>query len=97
MAIEGAGIDAATQEQLRIRKAGSLHWFHWVIVASSLVLTLSAWYFTSNQVQQKTHEQFLRQSSQVVELLSERLQKYEDALWAGVAAINSQSSGIDHK
>jgi CHASE1-domain containing sensor protein/two-component sensor histidine kinase len=97
MAIEDAGIGAATQEQLRIRKAGSLHWFHWVIVASSLVLTLSAWYFTNNQVQQKTHDQFLRQSSQVVELLTERLQKYEDALWAGVAAIKSQSSGIDHK
>ncbi|MGH1438765.1 MAG: sensor histidine kinase [Cellvibrionaceae bacterium] len=84
------------EERKRLSNAGRLHWFHWAIVTCSLILTFSAWYFTKTQVEQKTQEQFDRQSNQVIELISERMQKYEDALWGGVAAIHSQSFDIDN-
>lgn len=74
---------------------GGLHWFHWLIVSSSLVLTFFAWYISSKQVEEKVQQQFTRQAEQVVELIAERMRKYEDALWSGVATIHSQSQGID--
>jgi CHASE1-domain containing sensor protein/two-component sensor histidine kinase len=86
-----------SQEYDRIRKAGRLHWFHWLILAGSLALTFSAWYFTYRQAQQKIEGQFNRQTAHVIELISERMQKYEDALWGGVAAIHSHSFSIDYK
>lgn len=64
---KGALIDI-TQEQKRLSSAGRLHWFHWAIVISSLVLTFTAWYFTNSQVQQRIENQFERESNQVVEL-----------------------------
>jgi len=85
------------QEQKIIEKAGRLHWFHWAIVTSSLVLTFGAWYITKSQIKEKVEFQFNREAEQVADLISERMSKYEDALWGGVAAINSQSHGIDYK
>lgn len=96
LSISENNVSNVFEEHKRLSNAGKLHWFHWAIVLCSLILTFSAWYFTNSQVKQKTEEQFQRQSKQVVELISERMQKYEDALWAGVAAIHSQSSGIDN-
>ncbi|MBT3536911.1 MAG: hypothetical protein HN478_23730, partial [Rhodospirillaceae bacterium] len=37
------------EEHERIERAGKLHWFHWLIVGASLILTLSAWYFVQAQ------------------------------------------------
>ena len=76
---------------------GKLHWIHWCVLIASLVLTLSTWYISKKAVQDKIATAFDREASQVVELISERMQKYEDALWAGVAAIHSQRQGIDYQ
>jgi CHASE1-domain containing sensor protein len=84
----------AEKEFSRLKAASGLHWFHWLIVFSSFALTFFAWYFSSQQVKEKTEQQFLRQANQVVELISERMRKYEDALWSGVATIHAQSYGI---
>jgi CHASE1-domain containing sensor protein len=81
----------------RSKVTGGLHWFHWLIISSSLVLTLFAWYFSSEQIAGKTERQFLRQAHQTVDLITERMRKYEDALWSGVATIHSQSYGVDHE
>ena len=77
-------------------KAGRLHWFHWLVIALSLVLTFGAWYFTQSQVDEKVEALFQREAVQSVELISERMQKYEDALWGGVGAIQAQGGGINH-
>ena len=74
---------------------GSLHWFHWLIVIGSLVLTLGVWHFSKEQIEEKVSARFNQQADHVLELVIERMRKYEDALWAGVAAIHSQSRGID--
>ncbi|GAA0368017.1 hypothetical protein GCM10009092_35360 [Bowmanella denitrificans] len=77
--------------QLEGDMAGKLHWYHWLVILASLILTFSAWKVSSEQVHQKAAFQFHFQADQIVELVKERMRKYEDALWAGVAAIQSQS------
>ncbi len=76
---------------------GSLHWYHWFVVTLSLVITLTAWYITKQQVEEKVAHSFARQSQQVVELITERMQKYEDALFAGVALTQVQQGETSHQ
>ncbi len=88
--------DALSREREAIVKSGRLHWFHWMVVALSLVVTFGAWYFTKQQIDEKTKNQFKRASEQVVELVSERMQKYEDGLWGGVSAIQAHGGDMNH-
>lgn len=83
------------EEHKQLEKSTRLHWFHWFVVIGSLILTLTAWYITKQQQEEKVSTRFEQQASQVVELVQERMEKYEDKLWSGVAAIHSQSHGID--
>lgn len=79
-----------------IEKAGKLHWLHWFVVILSLVLTFSAWYISKATIDEKVALQFDRQAQQVVELIAERMQKYEDGLWGGVSAIQSQGGSVSN-
>lgn len=65
----------------------SLEWYHWVVVVLSLALTLSAWHITRTQAYEKSEALFKFQSGQVIDLLVERMAKYEEALRAGVAML----------
>lgn len=56
------------------------------------MLTFSAWFLTSRQVEEKREQTFRRETERVVEMISERLANYEDALWAGVAHHQSTSA-----
>jgi PAS domain S-box-containing protein len=66
-----------------------LHWHHWFVIGLALILTLGTWYAVSQQAKQKTELQFDYQSRLIVNLVRERMRKYEDALWAGVAALHA--------
>ncbi len=88
--------EALQEERRVILKSSRLHWFHWAVVLLSLVLTFLAWQFSKQQVEKNVNEQFLRASKQVVELVQERMKKYEDGLWGGVAAIQSQGGDIGY-
>ena len=83
-------------EREKLIRSGRLHWFHWLVVGSSLVLTIGAWYFSSSQVQEKVESRFKRESVQAVELIAARMVKYEDGLWGGVAAIQGQGGDISY-
>jgi PAS domain S-box-containing protein len=72
-----------------------LHWFHWAIVISSLILTFSAWYFANKQLQDKQLGQFEHQSQQIIQLLKERMNHYEDALRYGVSMIQINEVPVD--
>jgi CHASE1-domain containing sensor protein len=72
-------------------------WFHWMIISFSIVLTIFAWWFSKNQIGEKIQFQFNRESEQRIELIVDRMQKYEDALWSGVAAIEAYGSKISQK
>lgn len=97
MADQAEIIEYVSREKKRLERSGHLHWFHWGIVVASLVLTFGVWYFTKTQIETKVRNQFDREALRVVEMIKERMHKYEDALWAGVATIHSQSHGIDYE
>ena len=80
----------------QLESASTMHWFHWVIVAGSLLLTLFAWSYSKSEKDARIQAQFDREAEQVVELVRERMKKYEDALWAGVALIHTSGGDIDH-
>lgn len=81
----------------QLEKSASLHWFHWLIIVLSLLLTLFAWQFSQQQVDEKIKNQFDRESQQVVELVLERIQLYGEALWAGVATLQMDGYQYDYK
>ncbi len=81
----------------KLERATRLHLFHWQVVIGSLLLTLFAWHMTKKQVDDRIQKQFERESSQVVELIQERMQKYEDALWAGVALYETLEGDVSHE
>lgn len=74
-----------------------LHWFHWLVIASSLVLTLTAWYITKQTTTEKIQIKFDRESEQVVSLVKERMKQYEDALWGGAAYIAAVNNQLTHR
>ena len=83
--------------RLHLKKTGTLHWFHWLIVGLSLLLTFFAWYFSQKQIDERVNAQFHREAQQVIELVLERMQHYEDALWAGVAMLQAEGGDTDYK
>lgn len=76
------------RERFKIIRGGQLHAIHWLVLFLSVIVTFSAWYFSKAQLKEKYNVQFDRESGQVISLISERMKKYEDGLWGGVAAIN---------
>jgi len=76
-------------------KTARLHWYHWLVIAGSLVLTFSAWFIAYEQAKKQTATQFEYQADQIVALVRERMSKYEQALWGGVAAIDAIPSKVN--
>lgn len=83
-------------EKEEIERGGRLHSVHWVIIGLSLLLTIVAWQYSKNQVEKLTEERFSRYSTQVVEMITERMQRYEDALWSGVSTIYTNGGDISY-
>lgn len=79
----------------RLETAASLHWFHWVIVLGSLLLTFFAWHISNSEKNTRVKVQFDREVEHVIELVQERMKKYEDALWSGVGLIHMTGGDID--
>lgn len=81
----------------KLERATRLHMIHWQVLIGSLLLTFFAWHMTRMQVADRIQKQFDREASQVVELVQERMQKYEDALWAGVALYETLDGDVSHQ
>lgn len=81
-------LTAFEQEKERLQDAGRLKWHHWAIIAFSFLLTLAAWQYTLTQNEEKTQARFDRQAEQIVDLVTERMSKYEDVLLSSVAAVS---------
>lgn len=96
MSLSQTNIQEISQELKNIKAGAALHWIHWVVLIGSLLITLCAWYFTKQQIEEKNQSNFNREVSQVIELVSERMQKYEDALWSGVAAIEANGGNTNY-
>lgn len=84
-------------DRSNLNKKTYLHWAHWFVIIFSALLTLSAWYFSKNQMQLKETAIFNRNSDNMIERLTERMKEYESALRAGVAAIESRKTTLTYK
>lgn len=80
----------------KLERATRLHLIHWQVLVGSLLLTFFAWHMTRKQVDDRIQKQFDREAAQVVELIQERMQKYEDALWAGVALYETLDGEVSY-
>lgn len=65
-----------------------------MIIALSMVMTLGAWQFSKYQIETRTQARFEQKRDSIVGLLRNGMQKYEDALWAGVSAVESHGGDM---
>ena len=84
------------EQRNKLIHAGQMHLVHWLIIFLSIVLTFSAWYYSKSQLNQKLEAKFQRNAEQVVNLVKERMGLYENALWGGVAFIDSVDNDITY-
>lgn len=75
----------------------TLHIAHWFVIFLSLGLTLFAWSYSKEQVSANVQMQFEKQANQIIHLVIERMEKYEDALRAGVAKIYADKKELSYK
>jgi signal transduction histidine kinase/ActR/RegA family two-component response regulator len=83
-------------ERKRLEQAGTLQWFHWMVVLFSVLMTVSAWYVSKSQLEAKHSVQFDRVADQTLELILDRMSKYEEALWGGVSLIHTLGDEVDY-
>lgn len=83
-------------QRKKLIRAGKLHSVHWLILSLSIILTIAAWYFSSEQVTQKVEERFKREAAQVIEHMKDRIILYEQALWGAVAFYDANDNHIDN-
>jgi PAS domain S-box-containing protein len=74
---------------------GRLHWLHWSVIALSLLLTIAAWQNSNSEIELNKKQRFDFLSSQLLERITKRMTRYEDALYTGVVAIQTQNGKMD--
>ena len=86
---------ATTDASVNIGKSGKgFQGAHWIVLGLSLLLTLFAWHFSRGLVEERAHQRFERDAAQAIELIRERMEKYEDALRAGVGFIGTNGGDV---
>lgn len=65
---------------------------HIGVVLLSLSTIVATWQYSKKQNALKVEERFQTSRDRVVSLIQDRMQKYEDALWAGVSAMESHGT-----
>lgn len=85
------------QSRIKLIRATKLHWFHWMVVVGSLVLTFFVWNTAKQHLNERVQKQFERESQQTIAHIEERMQKYEDALWGGVALFETLDGKVTHE
>lgn len=76
---------------------GRISLLHLAIIGLSLAMTISAWLYSKQQVDSRIENRFNAARDQTIGLIVDRMSRYEDALWSGVAAIRAQGGEISHQ
>lgn len=76
---------------------GQITKFHVLVVGLSLMLTLGAWQFSKKQFDTGAELRFEAARDATTGLIADRMERYEDALWAGVAAVESHGGDISYE
>ena len=69
---------------------------HVLVIGLSLIMTVSAYQFSKIQIEKRTKARFEASQERTLGLIAERMQKYEDALWSGAAAVQSHGGEISY-
>ncbi|UWQ80544.1 CHASE domain-containing protein [Leisingera sp. S132] len=85
------------QNWRRLFSHSHLSLIHVLIIGLSLMMTLGAWYYAKAQTETRTENAFKAARDQAVGLISARMAKYEDALWAGVSAVQSHGGDMSYQ
>ncbi|WP_291729924.1 CHASE domain-containing protein [Leisingera sp. F5] len=70
---------------------------HALVIVLSLTMTIGAWLYASAQTQSRVENAFNAARDQAAGLIAARMEKYEDALWAGVSAIQSNDGDMSYE
>lgn len=73
---------------------GQISVLHILVVLMSMGMTLAAYQFSRAQAVERIEQRFETSKNQVVSLIKDRMANYEDALWAGVSAIESHGGDV---
>ncbi|MEZ4359044.1 MAG: CHASE domain-containing protein [Kofleriaceae bacterium] len=79
-----------SHEQLRRarpRGHARLRWFHWLALLLVAGMSMVAWFEARRVGRERLDVEFRRESAQIVELVTERMQQYEGGLWGSAGAI----------
>ncbi|MEP3482560.1 MAG: CHASE domain-containing protein [Fuerstiella sp.] len=89
--------DSAVPESTVTEQSGGvLPWFHCAVVLTSLTVALLSWHHSRSQTRAKAVARFVGEADQLVELIIERMAKYDDALQSGVAFIEAGGGKVDY-
>ena len=80
-----------------LKKKKYINIFHnpataWIILLTSLVLTVGAYFLSVSFVQQKVEDRFAFRTTEIESAIKDRLRIYEQALWGGVGLMNASKS-----
>ncbi len=78
-------------------EGGKITLFHVFVVCLSLSLTIGVWQYTRFQEDRRVGLRFEAARDQALAIISDRMTKYEDGLWAGVAAVESHGGDISYQ
>ncbi len=73
---------------------GGVRLVHVIVITLSLILTLSAWSYSKRQIEKRVAQRFEDAQNSLISLIRDRMLKYEDALWSGVATLESHGGDI---
>ena len=80
----------------QLERAGRIHWIHWLVLILSGCLTIFAWRYSTEEHEKRIEQRFEVQARQVTDLIKERMRKYEEALWGGVAMIRTLDGEVSY-
>jgi len=73
-------------------QAGGVTLLHIAVVGMSLAMTLGAWLYSKHQVDLQIENRFETAKKRTINLIIDRMSRYEDALWSGVAHLETRKS-----
>ena len=68
---------------------------HMLVIGLSLAMTIGAWLYSKHQVDKQIEARFIASRDRTVDLIVDRMSRYEDALWSGVAHARSLSGELN--
>lgn len=73
---------------------GKISMMHVIVVALSVMMTVGAWLFSERQIETRIKARFEIGRDRALDLIVDRMGQYEDALWAGVSAVESHDGDM---